>query len=208
MPLKRAGLDLAASVMPRAQQVGAANTLLPTPQGWQADNTDVAGVLGALEGVAPGQVTLVGAGGTAQAVVVALGELGVGECTVLVRDVARGEELLGTARRAGLGLTLAHLDMSSPALAADLVVSTVPAGAADALAGAAWHAGQTLLDVVYAPWPTSLAAAVSAAGGQVRSGALMLLHQAMVQVELMTGLPAPAAAMRSALAAVAPNSGL
>ncbi|MCU1657525.1 MAG: shikimate-5-dehydrogenase, fungal AROM-type, partial [Pseudonocardiales bacterium] len=56
-------------------------------------------------------------------------------------------------------------------------------------------------------WPTPLAAAVAAAGGTVRSGALMLLHQAAAQVELMTGAPAPLEAMRSALLAASPNCG-
>ena len=44
-----------------------------------------------------------------------------------------------------------------------------------------------LLDVVYEPWPTKLAVAVAAGGGAVFSGALLLLHQAAGQVELMTG---------------------
>jgi len=65
-----------------------------------------------------------------------------------------------------------------------------------------------VLDVVYDPWPTLLATRVAAAGGQVVSGALMLLHQAEAQVELMTGLPAPAEAMRSALRAASPSAGL
>jgi shikimate dehydrogenase len=57
-----------------------------------------------------------------------------------------------------------------------------------------------LLDAIYEPWPTPLAAAVEAAGGQVISGLQMLLHQAFVQVEQFTGMPAPKDAMRAALA--------
>ena len=57
--------------------------------------------------------------------------------------------------------------------------------------------------MVYAPWPTPFAAAGSRRRG-VRSGLEMLLHQAVAQVELMTGKPGPVAAMRTALdAAVA-----
>ena len=48
-----------------------------------------------------------------------------------------------------------------------------------------------LLDVVYAPWPTPFAAAAAAAGARVVSGLEMLLHQAVAQVELMTGRPGP-----------------
>jgi shikimate dehydrogenase len=77
------------------------------------------------------------------------------------------------------------------------VISTLPAGAADALAGAG--PGTVVLDVVYAPWPTRFAATAAAAGAQVVSGLEMLLHQAVAQVELMTGRPGPVAEMRSAL---------
>jgi shikimate dehydrogenase len=56
-----------------------------------------------------------------------------------------------------------------------------------------------LLDAVYDPWPTPLAAAVGAAGGRVINGLRMLLHQAFSQVEQFTGLPAPRAAMEAAL---------
>ena len=58
-----------------------------------------------------------------------------------------------------------------------------------------------LLDVVYSPWPTVLAQAWAAGGGRIVSGLEMLLAQAERQVELMTGRPAPTAAMRAALPA-------
>jgi len=59
---------------------------------------------------------------------------------------------------------------------------------------------------VYAPWPTPLTAAVAAAGGTVVGGTLMLLHQAALQVQLMTGRPAPVAAMRAALQEKVPGA--
>ena len=52
--------------------------------------------------------------------------------------------------------------------------------------------------MVYHPWPTPLAQAAASAGSVVASGYAMLLHQAAAQVELMTGKPAPLAAMRTA----------
>ncbi|MCW2495979.1 MAG: aroE [Jatrophihabitans sp.] len=211
MPLKRAALEQAVQASSRARAVGAANTLLPVDGGgWRADNTDVQGVLGALAEAScrPSTATLLGAGGTAQAALVALAELGLRECAVLVRDTGRTVDLQATAAAAGVTLRLGELTVAAPELGAGLVVSTLPAGAADGLAVAPWRSDQTLLDVVYAPWPTALAAAVSASGGAVLSGALMLLHQAMAQVELMTGRAAPAAAMRAALAAAAPDAGL
>ncbi len=210
MPVKRRALELAADAAPRASAVGAANTLLPADGGWRADNTDVVGIVGALaeRRVRPEWVTVLGAGGTAQAVVVALAELGVLRCSVLVRERSRAGELLAAARRVGVHVELAALDASATELTADLVVSTLPAGAADGLASAHWSSGQVLLDAVYAPWPTPLAQAVGAAGGTVISGGCLLLHQAAGQVELMTGHRAPVAEMRAALQAAAPHTGV
>jgi shikimate dehydrogenase len=80
-----------------------------------------------------------------------------------------------------------------------LVVNTIPADAAARYAPTL-AATPRLLDAIYDPWPTPLAAAVEAAGGEVISGLQMLLHQAFTQVEQFTGLPAPVEAMRAALA--------
>jgi shikimate dehydrogenase len=210
MPLKHAVLDVAAEVRPVARAVGAANTLLPGPDGWIADNTDVAGVVAALaeHAVAPTSVTVLGAGGTAQAALAALLALGVHEATVLVRNPARAAALLETAERVGVEVTVRELAVAEPALGAALVVSTLPAAAADRYARRSWTAAQAVLDVVYAPWPTPLAAAAAAGGAKVISGALMLLHQAAVQVALMTGEEAPLDPMRAALETAAPNCGV
>jgi shikimate dehydrogenase len=82
----------------------------------------------------------------------------------------------------------------------------VPIDAQPAVLGLPWRAGQTLLDVLYAPWPTPLAHRVTEAGGSVVGGLEVLFWQATVQVELFTGRPAPIGAMRAALdAAVAPH---
>jgi shikimate dehydrogenase len=210
MPLKHALLEVAASVRPLAAQVGAANTLLRGPGGWIADNTDVEGIVAALteHAVVPSSVTVLGAGGTAQATLAAVRALGLDTCTVLVRDRSRAATLLETAKRLGIDVQLADLAAGSVALGADLVVSTLPGGAADALAIQAWAPRQAVLDVVYTPWPTALAGAAAAAGAEVISGALMLLHQAALQVQLMTGYPAPVAAMRHALREAAPGCGV
>jgi shikimate dehydrogenase len=54
------------------------------------------------------------------------------------------------------------------------------------------------MDVVYHPWPTPLAAAAYGANISVATGFDLLLYQAAEQVTLMTGKPAPVAAMRTA----------
>jgi shikimate dehydrogenase len=211
MPLKHALLAVATEVRAVAAAIGAANTLLPGAGGWIADNTDVAGIVAALaeHAVAPGSVTILGAGGTAQATLGALLATGIDTCTVLVRDQSRAAAVRQTAERLQIALTLDELRPDAPALDADLVVSTLPPGAADPLAaGRRWSPTSAVLDVVYAGWPTPLAAAAGAAGATVVSGALMLLHQAAVQVALMTGEEPPTAAMRLALAEAVPGCGV
>lgn len=209
MPLKRAALAVADEVAPGAATVGAANTLLPLAGSrWRAENTDVAGVVGAVREhrVTPLSATVLGAGGTAQAAVVALAALGLDSCSVLVRDPDRVADLAVTAQRAGVAIGVAALNPGADALGADLVICALPPGAGDPLADAVWHPGQAVLEVVYDPWPTLLAQAAASAGATVISGSLLLLHQAARQVELMTGRPAPVEAMRAALRSVVPGS--
>ncbi|SOD74246.1 shikimate dehydrogenase [Jatrophihabitans sp. GAS493] len=214
MPLKRVALALADVVEPRAVAVGAANTLLPlrdrAAPGWRATNTDVDGILRALAevGAQPRTATILGAGGTAQAAVAAIGELGLSSCTVLVRDPSRTADLKATALRVGVELAIETFTDAHPALGSDLLLSTLPAHAADLLAIRTWHRDQVILDVVYDPWPTALANSAQADGATVVSGALMLLHQAAAQVELMTGASAPLQEMRDALRGAAPRAGV
>jgi len=200
MPLKRAALAVADSADPLAAAVGAANTLVLGGGERRAYLTDVAGMAAALREAgltAPESAVVLGAGGTAQAALAALCMLGLDGAVVLVRDPHRAGDLRATADRLGVELDLrAGLPGTVPA--ADLVISTLPAGAADGLAP---PAGAVVLDVVYAPWPTRFAAAAAAAGGTAVSGLAMLLHQAAAQVELMTGRPAPVPAMQAALEA-------
>lgn len=196
MPLKRVALEVADSVDALATACGAANTLV-LPQR-RAHNTDVAGIAAALGPVA-GPAVILGAGGTAQAALAAL--RAAADVTVLVRDLSRTADLRATAERLGVSPRFAVTDPGQLAVVHDAaaVVSTLPAGAADPAIGAAVDPSATVLDVVYAPWPTPFAAAAQAAGARVVGGREMLLHQAVAQVELMTGKPGPVEAMRAAL---------
>jgi shikimate dehydrogenase len=204
MPGKFAALAVASERTERALAVGSANTLVRTPDGWRADNTDVDGVAGALAelGVAGGSTALViGAGGTARPALVALADLGFARADVVARDESRARGAVECGRDAGLASQFAPFDeLGALSAAADVVISTVPAEAiapyADQVAGA-----RALFDVIYHPWPTPLAQRVAEAGGAVIGGLAMLLHQAFGQVEQFTGRPAPRQAMAAALAA-------
>jgi shikimate dehydrogenase len=207
MPCKQAAVAVADVVQPLPRLLGAANTLVRTDAGWQAENTDVTGVGTALQVGGVGDVdraAVLGAGGTAAAAAVALASLGARHVDVVVRDPARAGDVVRVLETLGVAVTVQRLDGAE--IDAPVVVSTVPVDGQPAVAALPWHAGQTVLDVLYAPSPTPLAERVSAAGGAVIGGLEVLFWQATEQVELMTGQPAPIGAMRRALdAAVAPR---
>ncbi|WP_231985188.1 shikimate dehydrogenase [Mycobacterium sp. E796] len=200
MPGKFAALRFADEHTERAALVGSANTLVRTAAGWRADNTDVDGVAGAI-GSASGWALVCGSGGTAPAAVVGLAELGVTGITVVARDPDKAARLVDLGARVGVETRYCGLDdagLADEVAGAQVLVSTIPADVAARYAGG-FAAIPVLLDAVYDPWPTPLAAAVGAAGGRVIDGLQMLLHQAFSQVEQFTGLPAPRAAMEAAL---------
>jgi shikimate dehydrogenase len=205
MPCKQAAVDVADVVEPLPRLLHAANTLVRSAAGWRAENTDVTGIGMALQlaGVEQvGAATIIGAGGTAAAAAVSLASLGAEHVDVVVRDAARATDVVRVLTTLGVPVTVTPL--AEATLDGPLVVSTVPVDAQPALLSLPWRAEHTLLDVLYAPWPTVLADHVAHLGGAVTGGLEVLFWQATEQVELMTGRPAPLEAMRSALdAAVA-----
>lgn len=195
MPLKQAVLPLLDDVAPLAASVAAANTVVLREGRRTGHNTDVHGIVAALAEAGVTSVSravVLGGGATARSALAALAELGERAPRLAARS-ARPETLAAAAR---LGVTPTLVPLSASLDDADLVISTLPAGAADPLAPAVADV-PALLDVVYDPWPTPLAAACR---GVVVGGHRMLLHQAARQVELMTGRPAPLAAMAAVLA--------
>jgi shikimate dehydrogenase len=202
MPLKRAVLPLLDWTEPLAAEVDGANTVVFSGGQRRGYNTDVSGMVAALAeaGVtAPASATVLGAGATACAALAALRAVGLATAVVQVRDVARAGHLLAAARRLGLAVELRPF--GSWARDGDVLISTVPAGAADPYADRVNDPRArpcAVLDVVYDPWPTPLAAAAARSGIVVVSGFDLLLHQAARQVELMTGRSAPLEAMRAA----------
>ena len=222
MPLKRTVLPLLDRIEPLVTAVGGANTVVFAAAQRLGYNTDAPGMVRALaeHGIeagqaasgpdSAGQALILGGGATACAALAALRDLGHRSVTVAVRDPARAGDLLAAADRLGLAVTLRPLDWSA-LTGARLIVSTVPAGAADFVAqifARLVPVPSLVFDVVYHPWPTPLAAAARKAGVTVVGGFDLLLHQAALQVELMTGRPAPVGEMRQAgLAELARRSG-
>lgn len=205
MPLKEAALRVAVEVDGRARAVRAVNTLLPVAGGWRGVNTDITGMVRALEGAGlaagPSTATVLGAGATARSAIAALVDLGVEQVTVVARRPGAADGVAELARELGIRAGVAGPDPNRALLTADVVVSTLPGDAAAdwaplAASMAASSAG-ALLDASYHPWPTALAAAWGS--GVVASGRDMLLWQAVEQVRLMTGLVPDAGRMAAAL---------
>ncbi|MFH8978902.1 shikimate dehydrogenase [Streptomyces sp. NPDC017890] len=203
MPLKRAVIPLLDGISETAASVDAVNTVVLTEDGRKTgDNTDIPGMVAALRehGIEKAETAAVlGAGATASSALAALARICTGEIAVYVRSRARAAEMRGWAERLDVDVRIADWADAEEALHAPLVVATTPAGTTDALAAAVPEKPAALFDVLYDPWPTALAARWSAYGGAVVSGLDLLLHQAVLQVEQMTGrAPAPLAAMREA----------
>ena len=215
MPLKKAVFPLLDTISPLAAAVGAVNTVTwpgrAAPEGGVGDNTDVLGILAALAEAGltcAGSAVVLGGGATAASAVAAALELGCAEPVLRVRSPERARDTLEAAERLGARPVTAPLaDAWHDLDGVDVVVSTVPSGASadlatalDTVAAARRRdaALPVLVDVVYAPWPTALAAAWQRHGGTVVGGLSMLVHQAVEQVRLMTGHAGPLEAMRAA----------
>jgi shikimate dehydrogenase len=192
MPLKRAVIPLLDAVSDAALAVDAVNTVVFAADGTRrGENTDIPGLVAAFaeRGVtgAP-SACILGGGATAASALAALASIVTGGgVDVYVRSLSRADELCPAAERLGVTLRVRPWSEAHEALHAPLVVNTTPAGAADALAGRVAKPVGTLFDVLYHPWPTRLAAAWADAGGTVLGGLDLLIHQAALQVELMTG---------------------
>jgi len=205
MPLKVAVLELG-QVDELAKLAGAANTLvLEGGERW-VYNTDVGGLTWAVRQVTPtpfSRVTILGAGGTARAALIAATQLGAQQVTVVARTPSRAEALRRVSDELGVRLEISPWTGQIPD--SDLVVSTVVSGAADSIAEAVAGSAPLIVDIIYDPWPTVLAAAAERAGCTVVNGLDLLVGQALLQIELMTGRSVAAGLLYAALHADVPD---
>ncbi|GAB2508615.1 shikimate dehydrogenase [Microbacterium petrolearium] len=186
MPGKERAFAATARRDRRAELTGAVNTLLlgdGGPRGW---NTDVGGIVRALDEAGLGAaraVRILGAGATGASALVAVAERGAERATIVARRPERAAALVALGER--LGLSVAATSFGEVSGSAELTISTLPGGASlpaaqlDRIAGS----GGALFDVAYSPWPSPLATRWEA---RAVSGLGMLLHQAVLQVRVFT----------------------
>src|SRR5205823_3687271 len=165
------------------------------------DNTDGAGFVDALrtdEGFDPAgrRCLVLGAGGAARAVVLALAEAGTAEIVVVNRTPARGEAA------AALAPAVARTGEAAAAGGADLVVNATPVGmdgdASLPLDPADLGPGQLVVDLVYHPAHTPLVEAARSRGAAAANGLGMLIHQAAHAFRAWTGEDPPLEVMSAA----------
>jgi shikimate dehydrogenase len=204
MPHKRAAAELADELTPIAQRLQAVNCLVNRDGRLVGTNTDGQGFVEALArgadfDPAGKRCVVIGAGGGARAVVLALGEAAASEIVVVAR---RPEPAVAAAELATQGRVGSARDAPN----ADLVVNATPLGMVGnesptdtaIVPGEALGPGQVVVDLVYEPSETAWMAAASRKGAVVLGGLGMLVHQASAQLEWWTGLAAPVDAMWAA----------
>ena len=202
MPLKRAVLPLLDEISERSRQAAAVNTVVPVGNRLVGHNTDVPGIAAAVRErleETPRRAVVLGGGATAASAVLGLADLGCTDVALVVRDPSRVAETVAAAQRHPRGPRIDVRTFGSMPSECDLFVSTIPATAQDAAVLDRVAATTAVFDVVYDPWPTPLADTARRSGRVLVSGLDLLVHQAVGQVELMTGVPhAPLDVMRAA----------
>ena len=202
MPHKSVVAGLVDECGPEATALGAVNCIVREGERLIGENTDGAGFLASLSrgiGFDPAgrRCLVVGAGGAARAVIVALARAGAGEVVVVNRTPERAEqaaELAGPVGRVG---------SPEEAVDMDLVVEATPTGMAGSEAEKALTLvdplllvpGQVAVDLVYHPRVTPWMTRAERSGATVLGGLGMLVHQAALQISRWTGREAPVEAM-------------
>ncbi len=204
MPHKSAVLGLCDHQSPDALALGAANCVVANDNGTlTAHNTDGDGFVRGVEhdtgfDVAGSSVVVLGAGGAARAVIVALANHGASEVVVVNRSPERAAEA------AALAPNVARVGDQSAIEKASLVVNATPIGMAgrDGLPCSTdlLGANHTVVDLIYAPRTTAWLQAASQNGATTANGLSMLVFQAATQFTLWTGHEAPIETMFAAVA--------
>jgi shikimate dehydrogenase len=195
IPHKAAALALADDASDAARAIGAANTLTFAEGRIHADNTDAPGLLAALGDERPRSAVVLGAGGSARAVVHALTREGV-EVKVWNRSADRARSLAGEFG--------AEAVQDLPA--ADLLVNCTSVGLADPsstfkelpLGADALGEYACVVDLVYRAGGTGLLREAKRTGARTIDGIEILVHQGALSFERWTGRAAPLEVMRSA----------
>ena len=201
MPHKAVAADAVDELTDDARALHAVNCVVNREGRLVGHSTDGAGFVRALQaevGFTPAgrSCAVLGAGGAARAVVLALARAGASEVVVFNRTRSRAEEA------AALAADVARVGSDPDVTGADLVVNATSVGmggdARSPIDPDRLREGQVVADLVYEPPVTRLLAAAAARGLVTVNGVGMLVQQAGLQFEQVIGQPAPIDAMDEA----------
>lgn len=205
VPHKQAVVALIDGVTPVAHAIGAVNTIVKQDGRLIGHNTDAAGLLADLYAfnvhLSKRPALVLGAGGSARAVVAALAGMGA-QVRVMARRAEQAEALRGVAPLQAFEWTPLGLLAASDNVA--LIVNTTPLGmtpktdASPWLAGMPFPPGAFVYDLVYNPADTLFVRQARADGLRASTGLGMLVEQGALALELWTGRSAPRGVMRRA----------
>lgn len=216
IPHKAAVLPYLDDLGEEARVLGVVNTIVNRDGRLTGHSTDGEGFLRSLqeigEGVAERDVCLIGAGGSARAVALAVCLAGARSLVVVNRTVAKAEALVEHIRPLAPKTGMQALGLSAPEAEAAVREATVvidstavgmyPHHETAPVVPESWlHAGQVVCDLTYNPRDTVLLQAARRQNAGTLDGTGMLLHQGALALELWTGEPAPVEVMRAALLA-------
>ena len=199
IPHKRAVLPLLDSLDDDARRIGAVNTIIPMNGGLGGANTDWMGAVHSLEEAVslPGRrATVLGAGGSARAVLYGLARNGA-EAVVVSRNDRKAAALADE-------MGVAHAPLTAlEGIEGDILINTTPVGMAPGHDGcpapdAAIAAHEVIFDLVFHPEETPLLVKAAGMGKRTFSGLRMLILQAAAAFERWTGRPAPVEVMADA----------
>lgn len=180
MPLKLGALMLADRKLDGAVQAGACNLLAPRDGQLVAGNTDIGAVMTVVSRLAvdrpTASVTVLGSGGAARAVLVALGRMGMRRISIHARNAAEARSL-----SVQFGLQLQPAAIETP-VRTDALINTTPLGMDGAppleMDLSAMPPGGWVFDLVSTPNPTALVVAAERRGLAASGGLAMLVEQA------------------------------
>jgi shikimate dehydrogenase len=214
IPHKQAALRVADRIDPLAQRIGAANTIVVAADGLlEASNTDAYGFRENLRDGVPdwnpmaGPAVVLGAGGSARAVVASLGDAGVGEIRLVNRTRSRAEAVVADLATTAARISIHSWDAASAVLdGAGLLVNTTSLGMAGEppleLDLSLLPLSSPVIDIVYVPLETGLLKSAKRRGHAVVDGLGMLLHQGRPGFEAWFGAEVQVSrALRSAIVA-------
>ena len=205
MPHKEMVANLVDETTRHAERLGAVNCVSKNGSTLVGHNTDGEGFIKAIEaetkeGTEGKSYLVIGAGGAAKAITLALGEAGAAEVIVSSRNASKSRKAASLAGKVGRSGSL------SEAKRVDVIINATPIGMRGAgnenqlpLPVEAMHKGQIIVDLIYHPLQTEFLKNASRIGARTMNGIGMLIHQAALQYTLWTNKEAPLDVMQDAV---------